>query len=101
MSMLHNEAMSSSLILSPALAGILGSNHGLHVRDSPLPEGLGSHVASACAHFSEHLGASACACIRRGQTEVTRHSGSASQQLVELVLGDTALALFISLNEAI
>merc|ERR1712176_562662 len=90
-----------SLVLSPALAGVLGSDHGLDVRNGPLPECLSSHVTGACTHLGEHLVASLCAGLWRSQAKVTRDCGSTGQQLVKLVLCDTARARFVSLNEAV
>merc|ERR1712227_192452 len=98
---MYKEAFSSSVILSPALAGVLGSNHALNMRHSPLPEGLCSDVTGASTHLCEHLGTSVGTGIRRGKTEVTGHSGCTSQELVKLALSDATLALLISLNEAI
>merc|ERR1712098_832583 len=96
----------SSVILSPALASLLEIDHGVHVDNSPLPKGAGSHVARSLSatlqlELVEHLLAGLSGVFRRGQTEVTGDSGRTSQQLVELVIGDAALALLIGLNKAI
>merc|ERR1719146_232856 len=100
------QIVTSSVILSPALAGLLQLNHATHVHNSPLPEGAGSHVACALTttlelQLVEHLLAGLSGGLWRGQAEVARHSGGTRQKLVELVVGDAALALLISLDEAI
>merc|ERR1712066_809308 len=96
----------SSVVLSPALAGLLQLDHATHMHDSPLPEGACCHIASATAttlelQLVEHLLAGLSGGLWRRQAEVTRDSGSTSQELVELIIGDAALALLISLDEAI
>merc|ERR1719215_1049647 len=100
------QIVTSSVILSPALACLLQLNHATHVHNSPLPEGAGCHVACALTttlelQLVEHLLACLSGRLGRGQAEVTGHSGGARQELVELIVSDAALALLISLNEAI
>merc|ERR1712050_776485 len=104
--MCQSTSQKNSVVLSPALAGFLQLNHATDVHDGPLPEGAGCHVACALAttlelQLVEHLLAGLGGGLRRGQTEVARHSGGTRQELVELIMGDAALALLISLDEAI
>merc|ERR1719238_869661 len=96
----------SSVILSPALAGLLQLDHATDMHHSPLPEGAGCHVACALTttlqlQLVEHLLAGLGGGLWRSQTEVTRDSGGTAQKLVKLVVGDAALALLIGLDEAV
>merc|ERR1711953_345685 len=90
----------------PSLARLLKLNHALDVHNSPLPECTGSHIASALTttlqlEFIKHLLAGLSAGLWWGKAKVAWDSGGTREKFVKLVVGDTALALLISLNKAI
>lgn len=78
----------------------------LDVHNSVFPKAKGNHMTSALAtalqfKFIKHLRVGLKIGFSAGKAKVAGDIGNAREEFVTLVIGDAALALFMSLNKAI